>query len=174
VTYTNVLQLSQPVIFSDPLTEVLRSGARALLAQAVEAEVAALLRAHAEELTADGRQRLVRHGYLLEREIMTGIGPVAVRCPRVRDRGAEGSGRIRLENLIWASTINIAVLYVFGMIPLTGIERSFTITDFWRWWVVHLWVEQSFEFFAASMSAYFLWQSALSHESWPNARFILN
>ncbi len=66
------------------------------------------------------------------------------------------SGRIQLEHLIWASTINIAVLYAFGMIPLTGIERSFTLTDFWRWWVVHLWVEQSFEFFAASMSAYLL------------------
>ncbi|HVZ07432.1 nitric-oxide reductase large subunit [Rhodopila sp.] len=66
------------------------------------------------------------------------------------------TGRIRLENLIWAATINIAVLYVFGMIPLTGVGRSFTITDFWRWWVVHLWVEQSFEFFAASMSAYLL------------------
>ncbi|MBV9251947.1 MAG: cbb3-type cytochrome c oxidase subunit I [Acetobacteraceae bacterium] len=66
------------------------------------------------------------------------------------------SGAIRLENLIWAATINIAILYVFGMIPLTGIEKSFTITDFWRWWVVHLWVEQSFEFFAASMSAYLL------------------
>ncbi len=66
------------------------------------------------------------------------------------------SGRIRLENLIWAATLNVAILYVFGMIPLTGIGRSFTITDFWRWWVVHLWVEQSFEFFAASMSAYLL------------------
>lgn len=66
------------------------------------------------------------------------------------------SGRIRLEHLIWASTVNIAVLYVFGMIPLTGIEKSFTLTDFWRWWVVHLWVEQSFEFFAAAMSAYLL------------------
>jgi nitric oxide reductase subunit B len=66
------------------------------------------------------------------------------------------SGRIRIENLIWAATINIAVLYVFGMIPLTGIGKSFTITDFWRWWVVHLWVEQSFEFFAATMSAYLL------------------
>ena len=42
------------------------------------------------------------------------------------------------------------------MIPLTGIEKSFTLTDFWRWWVVHLWVEQSFEFFAATMSAYLL------------------
>jgi nitric oxide reductase subunit B len=66
------------------------------------------------------------------------------------------SGAIRLENLIWASTINIALLYAFGMIPLTGIEKSFTLTDFWRWWVVHLWVEQSFEFFAAAMSAYLL------------------
>jgi nitric oxide reductase subunit B len=66
------------------------------------------------------------------------------------------TGRIKLEHLIWAATINIAVLYVFGMIPLTGIEKSFTLTDFWRWWVVHLWVEQSFEFFAASMSAYLL------------------
>jgi len=71
------------------------------------------------------------------------------------------SGRIRLEHLIWASTINIAFLYAFGMIPLTGIENSFTITDFWRWWVVHLWVEQSFEFFAAVMSAYLLMATGL-------------
>ena len=66
------------------------------------------------------------------------------------------TGRIRLEHLLWASTVNIALLYAFGMIPLTGIETSFTITDFWRWWVVHLWVEQSFEFFAAAISAYLL------------------
>lgn len=66
------------------------------------------------------------------------------------------SGRIRLEHLIWAATVNVALLYAFGMIPLTGVEKSFTITDFWRWWVVHLWVEQSFEFFAVAMSAYLL------------------
>ena len=66
------------------------------------------------------------------------------------------TGRICLEHLIWASTVNIALLYAFGMIPLTGVEKSFTISDFWRWWVVHLWVEQSFEFFAAAMSAYLL------------------
>ncbi|MBV9061608.1 MAG: cbb3-type cytochrome c oxidase subunit I, partial [Alphaproteobacteria bacterium] len=71
------------------------------------------------------------------------------------------SGAIRLENLIWAATINIALLYAFGMIPLTGIEKSFTLTDYWRWWVVHLWVEQSFEFFAASMSAYLLMATGL-------------
>ena len=74
---------------------------------------------------------------------------------------AFGSGRIRLEHLLWVSTANIALLYAFGMIPLTGIEKSFTITDFWRWWVVHLWVEQSFEFFAAAVSAYLLMGTGL-------------
>lgn len=66
------------------------------------------------------------------------------------------TGRIKLEHLLWASTANIALLYVFGMVPLTGIEKSFTIADFWRWWVVHLWVEQSFEFFAAAITAFLL------------------
>jgi len=100
VTDTNVFQLSQPGNFADPLTEVLRKGARALLAQAVEAEVATLLSRYADETTDDGRKRLVRHGHLPEREIMTGIGPVGVRCPRVRDRVGEGSQRIRFSSAI--------------------------------------------------------------------------
>ena len=99
MTETNVFQLSQPGTFADPLTEVLRNGARALLAQAIEAEVAALLASHTEKRTEDGRQRLVRHGHLPEREIMTGIGPVAVRCPRVRDRLGEGAERIRFSSM---------------------------------------------------------------------------
>ncbi len=99
MTDTNVFQLSQPGTFADPLTEVLRNGARALLAQAVEAEVAAFLSRYAEKLTDNGRQRLVRHGYLPERTIMTGVGPVAVRCPRVRDR-VEGGERIRFASAI--------------------------------------------------------------------------
>ncbi len=100
MTDTNVFQLSQPGTFADPLTEILRDGARALLAQAVEAEVGALLSRHADEVTDDGRQRLVRHGHLPEREIMTGIGAVAVRCPRVRDRVGQGSERIRFSSAI--------------------------------------------------------------------------
>jgi len=79
---------------------VLRNGARALLAQAVEAEVATFLGDHAAKLTVDGNQRLVRHGHLPEREIMTGIGPVAVRCPRVRDRTADGMERVRFSSAI--------------------------------------------------------------------------
>ena len=100
MTDTNVFQLSQPGTFTDPLTEVLRTGARALLAQALEAEVSSLLSCHADKLTDDGRRRLVRHGHLPEREIMTGIGPIAVRCPRVRDRGGEGCERIRFSSAI--------------------------------------------------------------------------
>jgi putative transposase len=84
VTETNVFQLSQRRTFADPLTEVLRNGARALLAQAVEAEVGALLSVHADKLTDDGHQRLVRHGHLPEREIIP--ASAQVRCPRVRDR----------------------------------------------------------------------------------------
>ena len=57
MTKTNVFQLSQPGSFIDPLTAVLRDGARALLAQAVEAEVATLLSRYADESTEDGRQR---------------------------------------------------------------------------------------------------------------------
>jgi hypothetical protein len=59
---------------ADPLTELLRNGARALLPQAIEGEVAALLGCHADKLTD---QRLVRHGHLPERKIVTGIDPVA-------------------------------------------------------------------------------------------------
>jgi hypothetical protein len=106
VTETNVFQLSQPGTFVDPLTEVLRNAARALLAQAIEAEVAALLSLHADKLTEDGRQRLVRHGHLPEREIMTGIGPLAVRCPRVRDRVGEGSERIRFSSAALRAPVN--------------------------------------------------------------------
>jgi putative transposase len=73
---------------------------RSPLAHAVEAEVAGFLGDHADKLTADGRQRVVRHGHLPEREIVTGIGPVAVRCPRVRDRVGEGHERLRFSSAI--------------------------------------------------------------------------
>jgi transposase-like protein len=100
VTESNVFKLSQPGTFSDPLTEVLRSGARSLLAYAIEAEVAAFLGNHADKLTEDGRRRLVRHGHLPEREIVTGIGPIVVRAPRVRDRAGRDGERIRFSSAI--------------------------------------------------------------------------
>ena len=75
----NVIKLIQPGFFDDQLTEILRNGARALLTRAVEAEVADFLGKHADLKTEDGHRRVVRHGHLPEREVMTGIGPVAVR-----------------------------------------------------------------------------------------------
>ncbi len=102
-----VVQLRQPgVISENPLTEVLRLGARRLLAQAVEMEVKPFVEMHAglrdgeavdrrssgPSVRPNGRRWVVRHGYLPEREIQTGMGPVGVRCPRVRDRGAGASG----------------------------------------------------------------------------------
>ena len=79
----NIIKLIQPGNVEDQLTEILRNGARALLAEAVEAEVADFLGKHADLKTEDGHQRVVRHGHLPEREVMTGIGPVAVRQPRL-------------------------------------------------------------------------------------------
>ena len=81
----------------DPLTEILQAGARELLAQAVEAEVSVFLGNHAALVDAAGRRRVVRNGYLPERFIQTGIGPVSVRQPRVRDRG---DGAIRFTSAI--------------------------------------------------------------------------
>ena len=93
----NIIQLIQPTNVDDQLTEILRTGARALLAQAVEAEVADFLGKYADLKTADGHQRIVRHGHLPEREVMTGIGPVAVRQPRVRDREADATDPDRIR-----------------------------------------------------------------------------
>ena len=70
---------------SDPLTDLLRQGARDLIAQAVEAELNTFLTAHADQTDAAGHRRLVRHGHLPEREVQTGIGAVPVKVPRVRE-----------------------------------------------------------------------------------------
>ena len=70
----------------DVLTEVLRDGARRMLAQAIEAEVAAWIDDHAHLKDDAGRQQVVRNGHLPERTIQTGIGPIEVQQPRVRDR----------------------------------------------------------------------------------------
>jgi putative transposase len=73
----------------DALTEVLRSGAQRLLAEAVEAEVREWIESHAQVTDAAGRRQVVRNGYLPKRSILTGIGPVQVEQPRVLDRRGE-------------------------------------------------------------------------------------
>jgi len=70
----------------DPLTEVIRRGARDLLAQAIEAEVAQYIDAHAHLTDEHGRRQVVRNGHLPTRSVVTGVGPVEVTQPRVHDR----------------------------------------------------------------------------------------
>ena len=81
---SNVIELEGRAGCIDPLTELLRTGARQLLQQAIEAEVQELLAANSGRLLEDGRAGVVRNGYLPEREIQTGIGPVTVQIPKVR------------------------------------------------------------------------------------------
>ncbi len=95
-----IAQLPDPQGFPpDPLAELLRSGVQRLIEQAVEAELAVLLEAYAPDKTDDGRARLVRHGHLPEREVITGIGVVPVKVPRVRDRG-DAAEKVRSTSTI--------------------------------------------------------------------------
>lgn len=83
----------------DAITELLREGAAKLVREAIELELSEQLLKVSEERLEDGRPRVVRNGYLPEREIQTGIGPIPVKVPRVRDR-MEGKGGIRFESSI--------------------------------------------------------------------------
>lgn len=121
---TTVVPLRRPDEIEDALTAVLRSGARRLLAQAVEAEAEAFLATLAGVRLPDGRERLVRHGYGPERQVQTGIGPVAVRRVKLRDRGTgEAAERIRFTSSIlprWARRTPsldalLPVLYLRGV-----------------------------------------------------------
>jgi len=119
-----VVPLRQPDTIEDPLTAILRSGARRLLAQAVEAEAEAFLAEMKDLRLPDGRERLVRHGHGPQRQVQTGIGPVAVQRVRLRDRGADEAGeRIRFTSTIlprWARRTRsldalLPILYLRGV-----------------------------------------------------------
>jgi putative transposase len=124
MSHTTVVPLRRPDEIEDPLTAVLRSGARRLLAQAVEAEAEAFLATLSGVRLPDGRERLVRHGHGPERQVQTGIGPVAVRRVKLRDRGtSEAAERIRFTSSIlprWARRTPsldalLPVLYLRGV-----------------------------------------------------------
>jgi len=74
----------------DALSEVLRRGAQRLLAEAVETEVAVWIEAHQHLVDAEGHRQVVRNGHLPKRTILSGVGPVEVQQPRVRDRRGAG------------------------------------------------------------------------------------
>ena len=121
---SKIVTLRQPDDIDDPLTNILRAGARQLLAQAVEIEVETFLATVKDLKLADGRARVVRHGYGPARTIATGIGPVEVARAKIRDRGAAGDGeRIRFNSAIlplWARRTRsldalLPVLYLRGI-----------------------------------------------------------
>ena len=97
----NVIDLKKPESFiDDPITEILRSGARRLLAQALETEVEVFMSQYTDQKDETGKQRIVRNGYMPEREIQSGIGPIPVKAPRVRDRQSDPSTRIPFRSSI--------------------------------------------------------------------------
>ena len=97
---SNVVSLSTPGESArDVLTEVVRDGAQRLLAAALENEIEEFLEQYRGLQDEEGRRRVVRNGYLPEREVQTGIGSVVVRVPRARDRGPDEDGdRVRFTS----------------------------------------------------------------------------
>jgi transposase-like protein len=121
---SNIIPLCHPDEIDDPLTNILRAGARQLLAQAVEAEVETFLATVKDLKLADGRARVVRHGHGPARTIATGVGPVEIARAKIRDRGAASDGeRIRFSSAIlplWARRTRsldalLPVLYLRGI-----------------------------------------------------------
>ena len=88
MTNNTVIDLASPEAI-DPLTELLRSGAKKLIEQAVQAELEEVLQQYAEQKTGQGRRRVVRNGYQPERDLLTGVGKVGVKLPKLRSREGE-------------------------------------------------------------------------------------
>jgi transposase-like protein len=122
---TTILPFRHSDSVDDVLTSLARDGARRMLAEALVAEADAFVARFSDDHLADGRQRVVRHGFGPERAIQTGIGAVEVRRPKVRDRaGNEGKDeRVRFSSNIlpkWARRTRsldalLPVLYLRGI-----------------------------------------------------------
>ena len=94
---TRIIPLRQSEDFDDVLTTIARDGAQRMLAAALVAEADAFVAGFNEDRLADGRHRIVRHGFGPERKIQTGIGAVAVQRPKVRDRALSGAQDTRVR-----------------------------------------------------------------------------
>jgi putative transposase len=121
---TTVIRLRQPDAIDDPLSELAREGARRMLGQVLIAEADAFVAMWKDVKLSDGRDRVVRHGHGPARVIQTGIGPVAVRRAKVRDRGEVGAAeKIRFTSSIlpkWARRTKsldalLPILYLRGI-----------------------------------------------------------
>ena len=121
---SKVLRFRQPEAVDDPLTELAREGARRMLAEVMAAEVEVFVAGLKDLKLPDGRARVVRHGHGPERLIQTGVGPVAVRRTKVRDRGkVSAAEKIRFSSSIlpqWARRTKsldalLPILYLRGV-----------------------------------------------------------
>ena len=121
---TTIIQLRQPDVIDDPLTELAREGARRMLATVLVAEADAFVAMWKDVKLPDGRDRVVRHGHGPERAIQTGVGPVEVRRAKVRDRGeVSAAEKIRFTSSIlpkWARRTKsldalLPILYLRGI-----------------------------------------------------------
>lgn len=86
----NIKDWGREKTIHDPLTALLKTGAKALIQQAVEVELQAFMEDYSHVTDLRGRQTVFRNGYLPEREIVTGLGNVTVNIPKVRDRSGGG------------------------------------------------------------------------------------
>ena len=134
----NIISLENPV--QDVLTLFLKESAQKMLQLAIEQEVNEFIANYKNQLLEDGRQRIVKNGYLPERGIHTGIGTVKVEVPRTRDRD-NSKGKIEFssqwipKHMRRTATIDVLlpVLYLkgistgdFGRVlePILGKEAS--------------------------------------------------
>lgn len=120
-----VVSIGSQSALCDPLTELLRQKAVELLQAAVNAECADFLSRFAEQRDQAGRCTLVRNGYLPARSIVTGIGPVSVAVPRVRDRTGQG---IRFESKLVPTYVrrSKSIDAVLPWLYLRGISQADT------------------------------------------------
>ena len=82
----NIISLENREGNADVLTDLLRSGGRDLITKAIQSELAEFLSQYQDMTDSEGRPLVVRNGYLPERKIMTGIGPVDIKVPKIQDR----------------------------------------------------------------------------------------
>jgi len=119
------------------LEELARKGAREMLAKVMELEVTEFTEKHKDKVDEDGHRLVVRNGYMDEREIMTGIGPVAIKQPRIDDRKLGELGEQRFSSQILPRHMR-RVPSVNNLIPvlyLKGLSTGISLRHWNRYWV---------------------------------------
>ncbi|MCF6334629.1 MAG: hypothetical protein L3J12_02680 [Spirochaetales bacterium] len=91
------------------LEKLLREGAQKMLIQAIENEVDEFINKHSLKLDTNGHRIVVRISYSPEREIVTGLGPFAVKAPRIDDRKLNTETEERFSSIIRKYSVNPSI-----------------------------------------------------------------